>query len=157
MITVVPDEEKHKYMHLLLEGDEYLPMILKYLQKGSMYALFEDGVAITAAVVLTLDEETAEIKNIATLSEKRGKGYGTRMMEYILNLLEGKKVTVGTSGERNIRFYERFGFRYERTLKDFFSLNYPNPIIEDGIVIRDMTVLALGNRHKKHDGARHQA
>ena len=46
-------ENKKEYLELLLLADEQESMIDRYLDKGSMYALFEDGVR---AVCVVTDE-----------------------------------------------------------------------------------------------------
>ena len=55
---------------------------------------------------------------------------------------QGKVLYVGT-GENpdTLRFYERNGFEYSHTVKDFFSSNYDHPIYENGKMLRDMVYL----------------
>ena len=48
---------------------------------------------------------------------------------------------VGTDSS-TVPFYERFGFRYAYTRENFFSDNYP-PIVENGVLLKDMQVLSL--------------
>ena len=53
-------------------------------------------------------------------------------------------------GQRNIRhqtnfqefLVKYFGFRYAYTRENFFSDNYP-PIVENGVLLKDMQVLSL--------------
>jgi len=54
-----------------------------------------------------------------------------------------KKLTVGTSdtGFQQIRFYEKNGFIQRGILKDFFIKNYPDPIYENGLQMKDMIIL----------------
>ena len=37
-----------------------------------------------------------------------------------------------------VPFYEKCGFAYSHRLKDFFTENYPEPIVEGGVTLRDM-------------------
>ena len=65
-------ENKKQYLSLLLLADEQESMIDRYLNKGTMYVLDDDG--IKAECVVT-DEGNGilEIKNIATAPEYQGK------------------------------------------------------------------------------------
>ena len=58
-------ENKKQYLDLLLLADESEEMIDKYLEIGDMFALFDDDLK-TICVVLGIDKETCELKNIAT-------------------------------------------------------------------------------------------
>ena len=51
-------------------------------------------------------------------------------------MLVGTGSTAGT-----LKFYERCGFTYSHTVKDFFTDNYDHKIIEDGKELRDMIYL----------------
>ena len=55
-----------------------------------------------------------------------------------------KTLTVGTSdtGFQQIRFYEKNDFIKSGILKDFFIENYPDPIYENGLQMRDMVLLS---------------
>ena len=59
-------ESKEQYMNLLLEADPSKDMINNYLKDGELIVLtYKDDVACIA-VVLKIDEDTVELKNIAT-------------------------------------------------------------------------------------------
>ena len=80
--------EKKQYLELLLLADEQENMIDRYLERGSMYVLFDNGVK---AVAVVTDEGNGilEIKNMATYPESRKKGYGRRMIDFISHCDEG--------------------------------------------------------------------
>ena len=40
-----------------------------------------------------------------------------------------------------LRFYKSCGFTYSHRIPDFFTDNYPDPIIEEGVRLRDMIYL----------------
>ena len=40
-------------------------------------------------------------------------------------------------------YYGKFGFRYEYTEKDFFVKNYERPVVDHGVVLRDMQYLSM--------------
>ena len=75
-------DHKKKYIDLLLLADEQESMIDKYLDRGIMYALFDDG--IKTICVLTIEgDNILEIKNIATEPNSQYKGYGKKLIQFI--------------------------------------------------------------------------
>ena len=57
-------------------GDEQESMIHRYLERGELFALYDNDLK-TVCVVTREDESTCEIKNIATYEKEQGKGYGS--------------------------------------------------------------------------------
>ena len=66
---------KKQYLDLLLLADEQENMIDKYLADGDMFALYDDDLK-TVCVVVAIDDESCELKNIATYKKYQGKGWG---------------------------------------------------------------------------------
>jgi len=133
-------ENKEQYMDLLLLADGQESMIQKYLNRGTLFALYEDYDLKTVAVVTKESQDTYEIKNIATLKIYQGKGYGKAMVNHIIQYCknQGKILLVGTpESENTLIFYEGLGFVYSHTEKDFFVKNYAHPIMENGVQLRD--------------------
>ncbi|MBQ2009063.1 MAG: GNAT family N-acetyltransferase [Selenomonadaceae bacterium] len=118
-------------------------MIDRYLDKGTMYVLDDDGVK-AECVVIDEGNGILEIKNIATAPEYQGKGYARKLIEYIAakykdtyNILQ-----VGTGDSPlTIPFYEKCGFVRHHIIKNFFTDNYDHPIFECGIQLVDMVYL----------------
>lgn len=134
---------KRDYMDLLFLADEQEDMIDKYLDKGTMYVLDDDGVK-GECVVTDEGNGVLEIKNIATLPEFHGKGYGRLLIKYIFEKYAGKYMIlqVGTGDSPlTIPFYEKCGFRKHHKIKNFFLDNYDHPIIEEGVQLVDMVYL----------------
>ena len=130
-------------MDLLFLADEQEDMIDKYLDKGSMYVLDDDGVK-GECVVTDEGNGVLEIKNIATLPESHGKGDGRLLIKYISEKYAGKYMIlqVGTGDSQlTIPFYEKCGFRKHQKIKNFFLDNYDHPIIEEGVQLVDMVYL----------------
>ena len=71
---------KKQFLPLLLLADEQEDMIDRYLDRGTMYVLDDDGVKCECVVT---DEGAGvlEIKNIATKPEDQGKGYGKALID----------------------------------------------------------------------------
>ena len=69
-------ENKKQFLDLLLLADEQEDMIDRYLPEGDLFALFDDGDLKSVCVVLPINNESCELKNIATYVKYQGKGYG---------------------------------------------------------------------------------
>lgn len=136
-------ENKKKYISLLLLADEQEDMIDRYLDKGTMYVLNDNG--IKAECVVT-DEGNGilEIKNIATEPDCQGIGYGKALIEYIADRYkEQYSVLQAGTGDSplTIPFYEKCGFIRSHIIRNFFTDNYNHPIYECGIQLKDMIYL----------------
>lgn len=134
---------KKKYLGLLLLADEQENMIDRYLERGTMYVLSDNGVK---AVCVITDEGNSilEIKNIATDPEYQHKGYGKKLIEFIETKYRQsyKILKVGTGDSPlTIPFYEKCGFRESYRVKNFFTDNYDHPIFECGKQLVDMVYL----------------
>lgn len=134
---------KKQFLSLLLLADEQEDMIDRYIDKGTVYVLDDDGIKCQCVVT---DEGGGilEIKNIATEPDCQGKGYGRTMIEYVAAKYKGtySVLQVGT-GESplTIPFYEKCGFTRSHRIKNFFTDNYDHPIYEGGIQLVDMIYL----------------
>jgi len=136
-------ENKKQYLDLLLSADESESMIDRYLENGDMFALFDDDVK-TVCVVAPIDNETCELKNIATYEKYQGRGYGKALIKYISDFYKNDYGTmlVGTGDTPVILvFYKNCGFEISHRLKNFFTENYDHPMFEDGIQLIDMVYL----------------
>lgn len=134
---------KKKYISLLLLADEQENMIDRYLDKGTMYVLNDNG--IKAECVVT-DEGNGilEIKNIAAEPDYQEMGYGKALIEYIADRYKEKYsvLQVGTGDSPlTIPFYEKCGFIRSHIIRNFFTDNYNHPIYECGIQLKDMIYL----------------
>ncbi|MCI8417401.1 MAG: GNAT family N-acetyltransferase [Lachnospiraceae bacterium] len=137
-------ENKKQYLDLLLIADEQEDMIDRYLEKGDMYALWDEGVQ--GVCVVTVDGTTCEIKNIAVVESARGKGYGKKMVEFVAAHYREKCHTllVGTGDSPlTVPFYKRCGFVLSHRIENFFTDNYDHPIYEAGVLLKDMVYLKM--------------
>ena len=82
-------ENKKQYLDLLLLADEQENMIDRYLDDGEMFVLLDPD-PVGECVVCDLGDGVFEIKNIATDPNAHGKGYGRRLIEFVLNHYKGK-------------------------------------------------------------------
>ena len=143
VIREIP-ENKKQFLDLLLLADEQEDMVDKYLEKGTMFALFDDGVK-GVCVVTDEGKGLLEIKNIATDPQYHGKGYGRALINFVADRYKGQFHTllVGTGDSPlTVPFYEKCGFRRSHVLKNFFVDNYDHPIFECGVQLVDMVYLS---------------
>ncbi len=134
---------KKQFLDLLLLADEQEDMIDKYLPNGDLFALYDDDLK-SVCVVLPIDNDTCELKNIATYEKYQGKGYGKALIKYISEFYKKdyKTMLVGTGETPQIlSFYESCGFKISHRLKNFFTDNYNHPIFEGDIQLVDMIYL----------------
>ncbi len=136
-------DNKKVYIELLLLADEQEDMIARYLDKGKMYVLDDNGIKCQC-VVTNEGNGVLEIKNIATVPEYQGKGYAKAMIDFIIAKYreDYSVLQVGTGDSPStIPFYEKCGFVRSHIIPNFFTENYNHPIYEDGIQLVDMVYL----------------
>jgi len=136
-------ENKKQYLDLLLLADEQEDMIDRYLDRGRMYVLEDDGVK-AECVVTDEGGSVLEIKNIATAPEHQGKGYGKSLIDFIAEKYRGQYTVlqVGTGDSPlTVPFYEKCGFIRSHSIPNFFTDNYDHPIFEAGVQLVDMVYL----------------
>lgn len=134
------EKNKSDYMKLLLEADPEKEIVQRYLEKGELYIGEDEGKTVCVCVVIKYDENTCELKNIATLPEARGKGFAGKMIKYIFEVYKNqfKRMIVGTT-ENMIPFYVLNGFtKYHHTVKNFFIDNYKEEIWDGNLQCIDM-------------------
>ncbi len=132
--------QKEKYIKLLLEADPDEKIVKKYVKDGNMYGIFEDGKCVCEVVITKVNDDTCELKNIATLEEARGNGYASMLIKYVFNKYKDKykNMIVGTT-ENMIPFYVLNGFtKYHHTVKNFFIDNYSKEIWDGDLQCIDM-------------------
>ena len=136
-------DNKKQHLSLLLLADEQEDMIDRYLERGTMYVLDDDGVK-AECIVTDEGEGILEIKNLATEPDYQGKGYGRALIEFLAEKYAGKyNVLQAGTGESplTVPFYEKCGFAYHHRIKNFFTDHYDHPIYECGVRLVDMVCL----------------
>ena len=136
-------ENKKQYLTLLLLADEQEDMIDRYIKKGTMYVLDDNGIKCECVVT---DEGNGilEIKNIATVPEYQKKGYGKTMIDFLIQKYKDRyQILQAGTGDSplTIPFYEKCGFVRSHCIKNFFLNHYNHPIYECGVQLTDMVYL----------------
>jgi ribosomal protein S18 acetylase RimI-like enzyme len=132
--------DKKRFLDLLLLADEQENMIDRYLERGEMFALFDDDVK-SICVVTMEGPDYCELKNIATRESEQRKGYAKKLLSNIFEHFSDrcKWIYVGTGDNTEaISFYQHLGFTYSHTVTNFFIDHYDHPIIESGRQLIDM-------------------
>ena len=137
------ETDKKRYLDLLLLADEQEDMIDRYLERGTMYVLEDEGVR-AECVVTDERDGILELKNIAVKPAAQGKGYGKAIVDFLVRTYTGQYAVlqVGTGDSPStIPFYEACGFRRHHLVKNFFTDHYDHPIYEGGVQLVDMVYL----------------
>ena len=143
MVMIEVTDNKKQYLDLLLLADEQEDMIDRYLDKGRMYILNDNGIKCEC-VVTDEGNGVLEIKNIATVPEYQGKGYAKSLIDFLVKEYGGEYsiLQVGTGDSPlTVPFYEKCGFARSHSIPNFFTDNYDHPIYECGVQLVDMVYL----------------
>ena len=134
---------KKDYLPLLLLADEQEEMIHRYLDRGTMYVLVENGVK-AECVVTDEGDGVLELKNLAVAPAYQRMGYGRALVEFVAETYRGRYslLRVGTGDSPlTVPFYQRCGFVRSHVVKNFFPEHYDHPIYECGKQLVDMVYL----------------
>ncbi len=137
------ETDKKRYLDLLLLADEQEDMVDRYLERGTMYVLEDNGVK-AECVVTDEGGGVLELKNLAVEPAFQGRGYGKAMVDFLVRTYRGQYTVLqaGTGDSPStIPFYETCGFRRHHLVKNFFTEHYDHPICEGGIQLVDMVYL----------------
>ena len=137
-------DSKRRFLPLLLLGDEQEDMIERYLDRGTLWALYDGGVLRCVCVVTEEGGGDFEIKNLAVAPESQRRGYGRAMVEHVARQCRGRRLLAGTGDSPlTVPFYQACGFREDHRIPNFFTENYDHPIYEAGRLLTDMVVFAM--------------
>lgn len=137
-------ERKKRFLDLLLLGDEQENMIDHYLENGDLWVLFDANKTIAIAVVTVEPKGFCELKNLAVERTYQRLGIGSFLLQYLFNQYRKccHTMYVGT-GEtpKTLNFYKKNGFIFSHRLKNFFLDHYDHPVVDEGLLLRDMVYL----------------
>jgi ribosomal protein S18 acetylase RimI-like enzyme len=134
-------DDKKRYLDLLLLADPCEEMVEKYLADGEMYVLYDGDEAVCECVMYEREDGQIELKNLATSPDRQRQGHASALVREMFCTYAGRyeRMYVGTCGAES--FYESLGFRYSYTDPGFFTRNYPEPVIDNGVQCIDMVYL----------------
>jgi len=135
---------KRDYLDLLLLADEQEDMIDKYLDRGSLFTLYENNELKSCCVVTDEGDDVFEVQNLATYEQHQQKGYGSYLLNYVCRYYQklGRVMYVGTGNSQCIlSFYEKNGFKFSHNIENYFLKHYSNPMFVNGIQLKDKIYL----------------
>ena len=137
---------RRDFLPLLLLGDEQEDMIDRYLDRGTLLALYDGG--LRAVCVVTEEAPGVfEIKNLAVEPAFQRRGYGRAMVGHVADACRtagGTRLLVGTGDSPlTLPFYRACGFRERHRVPNFFLQFYDHPIYEGGRLLSDMVYLSM--------------
>lgn len=139
------EKNKKDFLDLLLLADEQESMIDKYLERGTLFALYDDDLK---SICVVTDEGSGayEIQSLATYENVQGKGYGKHLVSHVCNYFKdnGNTMLVGTGDiPWIVSFYERCGFVFSHRCVNYFLENYGKPIFEADVQLKDKVYFKL--------------
>ena len=105
------------------------------------------GKPVGAYVVQCIAPGVYEMMSIAVSPEHQRKGIGSKLLKHAVTTVRNMgalRLEVGTrTFGYQLAYYQREGFRVFAIERDFFLINYKEPIYENGIQLKDMLRLAV--------------
>lgn len=135
-------------MELLLLADPSVELVQEYAQRGRLLLAESDGEVIGVAVLIQTRPATLELVNVAVHPDRQGEGIGKRLVLHAIAMAreagaDTLELGTGNSSLQQLGLYQKCGFRIVGVDRDFFVRHYPEPIVENGILCRDMIRLSL--------------
>jgi GNAT superfamily N-acetyltransferase len=143
MEIVTIHENKKDFLELLLLADEQEDMIDRYLDRGTLFALY-DGDLKSICVVTHEGGDTYEVQSLATYPKYQKLGYGRHLLNHVCEYFKGRGRTmlVGTGDSPlTVPFYERSGFVLSHRIENYILEHYKEPIFEAGVQLKDKVYL----------------
>ena len=140
------EQDKKSFLPLLLLADEQENMIDRYLERGTLYVVEDNGMVKAETVVTDEGDGIAEIKSLAVAPRFQRKGYGRSIIRFAAEKCRDRytALQVGTGDSPvTVPFYESCGFVRHHVEENFFLDNYDHPIFEGGKQLRDMVYLRM--------------
>jgi len=134
-------------IELLLEADPSVEKIKAYLPRSRCFVAILQGTPVGAYAVQRIAPTVYELMNIAVSPEYQRQGIGSKLLRHAVATVHNMgarrlEVGTGTFGYQ-LAWYQREGFRVFAIERDFFLVNYEEPIYENGIQLKDMLRLAV--------------
>jgi len=131
---------------LLLLADETIDAIDKYIHNSDIIILEQETEIIAVCATEMVAKQVMEIKNIAVKEQFQNKGIGFSFLKYIINMAKEQKcseviICTPDVAHKQLYLYQKAGFSIYKIVPDYYPLHYPNLIIENGEILKNMVVL----------------
>ncbi|WP_245262032.1 GNAT family N-acetyltransferase [Mesorhizobium sp. WSM3626] len=142
------DGDREALLPLFALADDSHTQISRYVEQGEVLVAREGGEIVGHAQIIdTGDTGAFELKSIAVTQARQGEGLGRLLVAAAITRCRergGQRLIVSTAScdIGNLRFYQLYGFRMSRIVRDAFGLStgYPEGMLVDGITLRDQVV-----------------
>jgi len=137
-------EDKKRFMNLLLLADEQEDMIDGYLDRGDLFVMGDDTLAVAVCVVTNEGNGVFEVRNLAVRPDRQRHGYGQKLLRHVESHYVGRihDLIVGTGDSPiTVPFYEACGFAFDHRVPRGIADTYDHPIIEAGVRLIDKVYL----------------
>lgn len=130
---------------LLLLADPSREIIQRYLANGSVYVAKYESRTVGVYVLVPVSSTTVEIKNIAVDPTFQNRGIGKQLLADATIQAEQQgysQILIGTgnSSIHQLSLYQQQGFQMKTVKWHFFTEQYQDPIIENGILCQHLIV-----------------
>lgn len=131
---------------LLLDADPDRALVESYLKRSRVLVYQEDY--IEGVLVFEERADEWEILNVAVSESHQGQGIGGQLLDaafaWMKKQAPDKRVLIKTGDLTSpaLSLYQKKGFQQIAIVKDYFVDNYPEPIYEDGRLLRNQVILA---------------
>lgn len=112
-ITRIDKEQAWEVRHKVMWPDKDFDYIkLEDDDVGIHFGLFKDD-TLKSVVSLFIDNEEAQFRKFATLQEEQGNGYGSTLLDYVLNEAKNSDLKrIWCNARKNkVDFYKKFGLQ----------------------------------------------
>ncbi len=128
----------------LLELADPSRMIIEgYIKNSCVYVGDILGEIAGVYVLKETEKVVVEIMNVAVREDQQGKGLGKQLISHAINEASKQgyaRIDIGTGNSSiyQLKFYQQCGFRIISVDFDYFTRSYDKPIVENGLLCRDM-------------------
>ncbi|OZI05828.1 GNAT family N-acetyltransferase [Siphonobacter sp. BAB-5385] len=134
-------------MDLLLLADENPQLIREYLPLSQVYLLKLEG-QTQGVGLLQVQEQEAEIINLAIAPSYQGQGWGKTLLLHLIEVARQQGsprvlIKTGNSSINQFALYQRVGFDLVDVRYNYFLEAYPQPIWENQIRCKHQLILEL--------------
>lgn len=135
------------HYELLLLADPSEKLVKDYIKRSFVFEIKKERL-LGIIVLLPKGFATIEILNIAVAPAFQGQGIGQKLLNFALTFAKKEhyqtiEIGTGSTSVAQLYLYQKCGFRMHAIDKDFFVKNYPQEIIENGLVLKDRIRLRI--------------
>ncbi|GAB5555050.1 MAG: hypothetical protein Sapg2KO_46410 [Saprospiraceae bacterium] len=134
-------------MDLLSLADPDESSIKKYISKSETWLVYQEDYLLGCCLVLRKGSR-ASIENIAIYPTYQGLGIGQYLLQNIIEIytkqgVQELQIATANTSVGQLYLYQKMGFSIQEINKNHFVKNNTQPLMENGLEVKDQIVLAL--------------